>query len=244
MVVCWGGCAGSSLRQGPTIAGPSAELGESAEPRAAQQHLFRVGYSGPRGSGSLRLVLRLQSADFFQLATADSLGRPLWTLQLADASTIFLDHREQIYCVSEADIRLGEVTLEMFPLTSVPRLLLGRLPIELGEGTRRGESTEYRDDQDRRWSVRTAADEDEIAAWTLWVADAPTLWWTRQGKGGILSHRDGSQFRWRQVVEEPMESNLSRLTPPESFRQISCHADDLPEFRQDQSSPPGGGASR
>jgi len=244
MVVFWGACTGSSLRQEPTPAAPSGELADSAETGPAKQHLFRVHYAGPQGSGSLRLILRLQSVDFFELATADSLGRPLWTLQLADAFTIFLDHREQIFCVSEADIRLGEVTLEMFPLTSVPRLLLGMLPIELGEGTQRGASTEYRDDQDRRWSVRTAGDEDEIAAWTLWVADAPTLWWTRQGKGGILSHRDGSQFRWRQVVEEPMQSNLSRLAPPGSFRQISCDAYDLPEFRQDQSAPPGDGASR
>jgi hypothetical protein len=186
----------------------------------------------------------MQSGGFFQLATADSLGRPLWSLQFEDTSTLFLDHRQQVYCLSESDIRLGEVTLEMFPLSSVPRLLLGLLPVELSGGAQRGESTEYQDAQGRRWSVRTAGEDDDIAAWTLWVAESPTLWWTRQGKGGILSHRDGSQFRWRQVVEEAMESNLSRLTPPESFRQISCHAYDLPEFRQDQPASPGDGAAR
>ena len=244
MVVFWGACTGSSLRQEPTIAGPSGEVADSAEDGAAKQHLFRVRYAGPQGSGSLRLVLRLQSGGFFQLATADGLGRPLWSLQFEDSSTLFLDHRQQVYCVGENDMRLGEVTLAMFPLSSIPRLLLGLLPVELSGGAQRGESTEYQDAQGRRWSVRTAGEDDDVAAWTLWVAESPTLWWTRQGKGGILSHRDGSQFRWRQVVEEAMESNLSRLTPPESFRQISCHAYDLPEFRQDQSASPGDGAAR
>jgi len=181
--------------------------------------------------------LRWQTDGFFQLATADPLGRQLWSLEVDASQTVFLDHRQQVYCASDEEIRLGEVTLEMFPLTSIPRLLTGLLPIDLDDGRPQGESTEYLDTQGRRWSVRTEG--SRIVAWTLWVADVPTLWWTRQGKGGILSHRDGSQFRWRQVVEEPIGSKLSPLRPPESFQQVSCHEYDLPEFRQDQSPPPG-----
>jgi len=206
----------------------------------ARQHLFRVRYSGSEGSGSLRLVLKMQNESRFQMTASDTLGRPLWSAEVDAGQTVFLDHRQKVYCVSQEELRLREVTLEMFSLTAISRLLLGRLPIDLDSGLVPGESTEYRDEQDRRWSMRTEV--DGIAAWTLWVEDVPTLWWTRQGKGGILSHRDGSQFRWRQVVEEPTGSELTALEPPASYRQVSCHEYDLPEFRQDQSAPPGGGA--
>ena len=153
--------------------------------------------------------------------------------------TTFVDHHQKVYCVSEEEIRLGEVTLEMFSMTAIPRLLLGRLPVDLEDDLLPLGSTESRDEQGRRWSIRT--EEDGMAAWTLWVEDVPTLWWTRQPKGGILSHRDGSQFRWRQVVEEPMGGEWISLEPPESYPQVSCHEYDLSEFRQDQPAPAGDG---
>ena len=240
LLVIWGGCAGSSLRRQPDTGGLSP-LSDSSGGPAAHQHLFKVHYDGPQGSGSLRLVLRTQADGLFQITTADTLGRPLWSVEAGDSSTVFLDHRQQIYCLGEDEVRLREVTLEMFPLPAVPRLLLGQLPVDLTEVSGEGESAEYRDTHGRRWSVRTES--DRPVAWTLWVTDAPTLWWTREGKGGILSHRDGSQFRWRQVVDEATESKLRPLAPPESFRQVSCDAYDLPEFRQDQPAPPGDGAS-
>lgn len=240
-LVTLGGCSGAQLRRQPHT-GTTASVADPAEDSDATQYLFRVHYAGPQGSGSLRLVLRMQTDDFFQLATADTLGRPLWSLEVDAPRSVFLDHRRQVYCASEDEIRLAEVTLEMFPVTSIPRLLLGSLPVDLDDGRPQGESTEYRDTQGRRWSVRTEG--AGITAWTMWVADVPTLWWTRQGKGGILSHRDGSQFRWRQVVEEPTGSKLISLKPPEGFRQVPCHEYDLPEFRQDQFAPPGDGAAR
>lgn len=241
MFLSWGACSSSSLRVPPT-AGGSKSVVDPTEGRTGKQFLFRVQYSGPQGDGSLRLVLRQDSDSFFQLATADALGRSLWSLEVKDASTLFVDHRQQIFCLSDEDVRLGEVTLEMFPLASLPRILLGLMPVELSEGQLDEGSQEYRDGQGRLWSVRTAA--ATVEAWTLWIDESPTLWWTRQGKGGILSHRDGSQFRWRQVIQESLGTTLAPLTPPESFQEISCHAYDLPEFRQGQSPPTGDGTPR
>jgi len=205
------------------------------------QLLFRVRYSGPEGSGSLRLVLRMLEPGRFQLTTADALGRALWSLEVEGERTLVLDHRRKSYCESDQDLRLSEVTLETFPLRSLPRLLLGELPVELEIDRSDVDSQEVEDGLGRRWLVRS--DRKGITAWTLWVGDEPGLWWTRQAKGGILSHRDGSQFRWRQTVAEPITSSAPPLSPPEEFDRESCHDYDLPEFRQDQPAPPGAGAA-
>jgi outer membrane biogenesis lipoprotein LolB len=209
---------------------PSEHGGEVSKP---SQELFKVSYSGPEGSGSMRLVLRRQGRELFQLMTSDALGRSLWSLQADSSHTVFVDHRRQVFCFTEEQFHLNEVTLKMFPISSIPQLLQGELPVDLPSGHAIEESGEFEDSQGRRWSVRRES--NELTAWTLWVSGLPTLWWTKQTKGGILSHRDGGQFRWRRVIQESMDAPLVSLTPPDSFQRVSCDEYNLPEFRQDQS---------
>lgn len=202
-----------------------------------RQYLFNVRYSGPEGDGTLRLVLRLHTAEDFQLLAADTLGRSRWSLEMQDERSLLLDHRQKTFCRGGEELNLGEASLTVLPITMLPRVLLGEMPVSQRESDLEEGSVEFTDLEERRWSVRR--EEGELVAWTVWVREAPTLWWTRQNKGGILSHRDGSQFRWRRAVEEELEARLQIWPPPDDYVQVNCNEYDLPELRQDQSAPPG-----
>ena len=218
---------------------PFAEEGDRV---GGKQYLFHVRYSGPQGDGTLRLVLRLRAPQDFQLLAADTLGRSRWSLEIREGRNLLLDHRQKTYCLGGDELHLGEASLTVLPITTLPRLLLGELPVAANRSELEDGSMEFSDAENRRWSVRQEA--GELAAWTVWIHETPTLWWTRHNKGGILSHRDGSQFRWRRVVEEPLEAPLQGLDRPEDYVQINCDEYDVPELRQDQSAPPGAGPSK
>ena len=81
------------------------------------------------------------------------------------------------------------------------------------------------DPDGRRWTGSLEA--GKPSSWTLWEGEQPTLWWTRQDKGGILSHRQGVQFRWRTVVREPLESGFERLAVPENYAKAACYESDV-----------------
>lgn len=233
-------CSGAGLKKDPAT-GATPRDDTQTEPGSTQS-LYRVQYSGPDGSGGLRLVLRQASSGRFQLATADTLGRKLLSLEHDGDQTLFVDHRERVFCEGGPDLRLQETTLRVLPLSAIPRVLSGELPIDLQDGVVRGSSMEYQDSDGRRWSVRS--EEATVVAWTMWSEETPTLWWTRQNKGGILSHHDGSQFRWRQVVLEETGVSLEALRAPDGFSRVQCDDYDFPEFRQDQPPPAGDGAQR
>ena len=236
LVLCVAGCATSRLEPQPAAAVHEAG-GGVATGQVYRQSLYRVQYSGPEESGRLRVAIKQESETELTIASADTLGRALWTLELRNGATLVLDHRQKEFCRSTEDVRLAEVTLSMFPVESIPRILRGRLPIDLADDEAVGDSVEDFE-SGRRWSIRRQ-DDGAIAAWTMWVGEQPMLWWTRQDKGGILSHRDGSQFRWRLVIEEEIEASLARLAPPPGFREIPCHDFHVSELREDQ--PPSGG---
>ncbi len=236
------GCAGARVEPGTAIPGvPEAGIADFDSELSDKQYLFQVRYTGPEGAGSLRLVLRVHEATSFQLLAADTLGRARWSLQLRQGRTLLLDHRQETYCEGGDDLRLGEQSLVLLPISVLPRLLLNELPLASPDLEAVEGSAEFEENDERRWSIRR--EDGELSAWTLWLSDEPTLWWTRQGKGGILSHRDGSQFRWRLVVAEPLATGMSDLAVPTDYLQIRCDEYDLPEFRQGQFAPPGVGPS-
>ncbi len=185
------------------------------------QRLFRVHYAGPEGDGSLRMVLRLEAADRFQITAADTLGRTVWSLQADVDGLLSLDHRAQTFCRAPADLRLPETALAPLPVASLPSVLLGFLPMPPDtSASTLPDRLDYRDAGGRRW---TAGSEDgNLAAWTLWQDGVPILWWSRQPRGGILSHRQGVQFRWREVVREPLVERVEGLLIPDDFQQESC----------------------
>ena len=200
----------SQVTTTPVVVAPS-ELSAEAPPAAAQT-LYRVRYDGPEGDGSLRLVKRQVAADRFQLQAADTFGRAAWSLDLDGRDVLLVDHRGRQACLSSGDLRVPEMALRPLPLTAVARVLDSQTPLEAPPGV---DPADWTDDAGRRWTSRT--EDGLLAAWTLWQSGEPQLSWIRQARGGVLSHRDGSQFRWRQTAREDL--------PPASYRRIEAPAE-------------------
>ena len=208
------GCA--RMAAGPPV---GAEGGVSGAPAGgATQTLYRVRYDGPEGDGSLRLVLRQVAPDRFQLQAADTFGRAVWALDYADDTVLLLDHRREEACVAGRELRVPELALRPLPLPAVARVLAGETPLPAPPGA---DPADWTDEAGQRWTVRR--EEERLAAWTLWQAGEPQLWWTRQASGGVLSHRDGSQFRWRTTAREEIPaSSYQRLEAPEGYEMGTC----------------------
>lgn len=198
------------------------------------QRLLRVHYHGPEGSGSLRLVLRLQEVNEFHLLAADRLGRALWSLEVAPTRVGLVNHRDRWFCEANDAVVLPEKALALLPLTALPRVLLGYVPV-LPSGSPDPGLQEFTGPEGGRWTVTWI--EGLTESWTQWKESRPTLWWTRRPKGGILSHRDGIQFRWREVVNEPLAEDLEALSVPAEYRRVSCNESDFSQLRQDQPPP-------
>ena len=190
------------------------------------QRLFRVHYEGQGGRGGMKLVLRLHSESEFQVSTTDALGRSLWSLQTGEMATILIDHRRREYCEAR-DFRLPDPVLEEMPWPSLPRVLLGFFPAEpeMIESSSEHE-VDYRGSDGRRWTGRLEG--GRASSWVLWDDSRPVLWWRRQGDGGLLSHREGIQIRWREIVNEPLQSPFVDLQIPAGYRPSECRAVDLP----------------
>ncbi|MEE8277191.1 MAG: hypothetical protein V3R89_00505 [Thermoanaerobaculia bacterium] len=221
------------LPRGKAVDVPPASF-ELSSSELHTQRLFRVRYDGPEGGGSMRMVLRLEVVGSFQITASDALGRALWSLEARDQGFLLLQHRQRTYCRSGGGLILPEVALSPLPVETLPSVLLGYLPMPPAhdDGELPGE-IDFLDGGGRRWTAR--AEFGELAAWTLWSEGRPMLWWTRQERGGILSHRQGVQFRWRQVVREPLSGGLERLRVPDGYRQESCDEPHVSQLREGQS---------
>jgi hypothetical protein len=186
------------------------------------QNLFRVRYGGPKGAGGLRLILRLDTIDRFQLVASDVLGRAVWSMELYDQQVLLVDHSAKTYCVAGMELALPEVVLDPLPVRSLPSVLLGYLPVAVSADSVTGDARfDFTDPDNRRWTGSFEA--GKPSSWMLWEEEQQVLWWTRKDKGGILSHRQGVQFRWRTVVREPLESTFERLAVPESYTRAACY---------------------
>ncbi len=195
------------------------------------QSLFRVHYQGPDGSGAFRLVLKLESAERYLIETKDRFGRGLWRIEADRSGTVLVDDRRKIFCASEDGIRIPEITLESLPLEELPAILLGRLPGDLESVAGDGE---YRDRKGRRWTVITTltASGPEPSGWTLWENGEPWLWWHGEAAGeGMLSHRAGTQLRWKRVAGEPLSGEIAPLVLTPKYESVACDA--WPELLED-----------
>ncbi|TNF84818.1 MAG: hypothetical protein EP299_00370 [Acidobacteria bacterium] len=190
------------------------------------QSLFRVRYGGPKRDGGLRLILRLDTSDRFQLAAADVLGRALWSMELYDGQVLLVNHAEKTYCVAGEELAIPEVALDPLPVRALPNVLLGYLPVELAaDSLTADDGFDFSDPAGRRWTG--SLETGKPSNWMLWEGAQPVLWWTRQDKGGILSHRQGAQFRWKTVVREPLEDGFERLAVPDGYRRAACYESHL-----------------
>jgi len=175
----------------------------------------------------MRLILRDDPADPggpFHLAASDALGRPLWALAATGERVVLVDHRTRAVCSAQGTISLPEAPLGGLPPSVLPRVLRGRLPV-FDEGLPANGEVDYLDANGRRWTARLEA--GEPSSWTLWEGGRPLLWWLGQESGGVLSHRAGSQFRWRLSVEEARSGEFV-LDAPRDYHRADCAGWDLP----------------
>ena len=222
--LCLAALTAASLACAPLSAPPRLPPSAAATGGAAAggaQTLYRVRYEGPSGGGGLRLVMRQAAADRFQLRAADTFGRAVWSLDLDDEDVLLVDHRQKEACVSGSELRVPEVALRPLPLPAVARVLASQTPLVAPAAA---DAADWTDDDGQRWTARW--DDDGLVSWTLWQAGEPQLWWSRQPRGGILSHRDGSQFRWRQTAREDLPlAGYRRIEAPAEYRFGACRAE-------------------
>jgi hypothetical protein len=213
---------------------PAASLAPWQIPQGAygSQRLYRVSYSGPEGEGSFRVTLRLASPARYQMQAVDPVGRSLWSLDVADGSGLWLNHRARTYCVATGRIDLSAIPLGPFPLLALPSLLLGRVPAAPATGGApappRNGRFDFLDAAHRRWSG-TLDEEGRVLSWTLSEGKASQAWFMRRNDWAILSDRQrGVQVRWREALRESLDGEPPRLEPPAGYREVRCEEQEVP----------------
>lgn len=219
MVLLAAGCS-----QAPPPLLPVAGLAAWEVPAAAYgtQRLYRARYDGPDGEGSFNLTLRLAAPERFQAAAVHSLGKKLWSLDVAAGRALWLDHRAEAYCLLAETLELGGGRLLPLPVGAFPALLLGRLPEAPAAPVRRaGSELTVPGADGRTWIARV--DDGRVRRWLLEEAGRPTVWWRFEDGEALLSDRErGVQLAWREVVAEPLAAEPERLEPPPSYRLADC----------------------
>ena len=227
-------CAGRAVRT-PEGLVPAVPRGIFLPPdEFPSQHLLRLRYSGPEGNGSARVVLRLLGRGKYQIRLGDRLGRPVWALATEDGRSHFADFRGRKHCRRVADGEAEFLQLEGLPfgLADLPSLLLGYLPdglVPLSSGRRQSEERVYIDRWQREW--RVGLRDGAVESWMIFAAGERVVWWLREESGGVLSHADGVQVRWRQVVRETLIGDALQIDVPPGFAELGC--DEMPVLRFD-----------
>ncbi len=190
-----------------------------------------MSYSGPRGEGSFRLALKLQAADRYQASAADPLGRALWSLDVTANRGLFLDHRARAACLLDGALSLVGAPLDRIRLADLPKLLLGRVPVQPRETPIAGtaEEIDLPGAAGEVWKVRLA--DGLPVRWSLLRSGAPAAGWTLVKGESILSDRTGGRLRWRSSVAEPLAAPLSSLKAPADYTSGGCAALALGEER-------------
>ena len=174
------------------------------------------------------MTLRLASLERYQVQAVDPVGRSLWSLDVSGGRGLFLNHRSRTSCVFEGSFDLSGIPLGPFPLLTLPALLLGRVPaVPASSGAAavppaQGGNLTFEDAAGRSWALSEAPG-GALQSWTLLEDGTPTVWWLRQDNAAILSDRArGVQLRWREVLSEPLEKELTTLEAPGGYREEPC----------------------
>jgi hypothetical protein len=215
------GCLSCAGRSTTILTAPSAvDALPGLEPEdCLTQRMLRVRFQGRDARVSFRVILRLVDAGHYQLSAVDPLGRALWALEYKSPDVHFVNYRNLLECRTSGSVVISAVALETLPVADLSAILVGRLPAAV-VSARLTESGRYVDSLGRQWSV--LRDERELLGWTLWKGETPLLWFQHLEEGGILSHRGGGQFRWRETLKEALGGIPAPLSQPKGLRTVSC----------------------
>jgi hypothetical protein len=223
-------CASAPAAPQPTVEADGLPWEVPASAIGTQQ-LFRMSYSGPRGEGSFRLALKLESAARYQASAVDPLGRALWSLDVTAERGLFLDHRARAACTVEGALSLVGAPLDRIELSDLPKLLLGRVPVHPRE-TAIAETAEEIDlagAAGEVWKVKLT--HGRPVRWILLRAGERAASWTLEKSEAILADRTGGKLRWRSSVAEPLRAPLAPLKAPADYASGGCAALALGEVR-------------
>ena len=219
-----GGCATTRELFSPAapVSGEPWQLPPDAYPT---QRLYRVKYQGPEGDAGFKLTLYLEAEGKYRMLAAD-LGRKLWSLSVdGQGEAIWLNYRQKEYCRASAAGQIRFVPLADLPLVSLPRLLLGRMPVEPAASLAQGESSvTFLDGRGFRWDA--SLEGGELEWWSLLESGEPVAWWRRRDGEDVFVDRRGDQVvRWREVVRERLDEPLADLEIPPEYREGVCGAE-------------------
>ncbi|HRC87377.1 MAG TPA: hypothetical protein PK413_17395, partial [Thermoanaerobaculia bacterium] len=153
------------------------------------QRLFRLRYDGPEGEGSFRITLRLAAPDHYGATAVDAVGRAVWSLAVEPGGCLWLDHRQRRFCRFAGPRAPALLEIAPFTLSSLPALLLGRMPVvPAGPVESHPPHLSFLDSEKRRWSA-TLDEAGQPLGWTFWQDGEPVAWWGRYGTESVLSER-------------------------------------------------------
>ncbi len=228
--------------------GPTREVQPAADPGGARaalpweipgvewgtQRIVRMRYDGPEGEGTLRLVLRFESPDRFQVEASDRLGRRWWDLNVQDGSALVLWVRERTFCRYRGDLEIPALSLGPVPAGAVAALLLLRLPappVEPGvleDTTAAGSGAvelDFGDRWGRRWTAVTTASAPR--SWTLHRGAQTRASWRvdADGMARLVEPETGLELRWLQNrAAKPLRGALRAPEVPNGFVPGVCES--------------------
>lgn len=188
------------------------------------QRILRLNYQDSETDGTLKVVLRIATAQRFSVQGSDQFNRSWFRLAVDGDHALLVDFRAGSYCRLDSAIQLESVPLGPLPFDAVPALLLGRLPVAPAAGVEVEEGrVSFADRQNRRWSARV--DAGVVVGWTLWQDGEPEVYWSFDGRMAYLSsRREALQMRWRSGRSEALGQPPDEIVPPAGMVEDCSHA--------------------
>ena len=184
----------------------------------------------------MRLVLRLESPERFQVEASDRLGRRWWDLNVQESDALVLWVRERTFCRYRGELEVPALSLGPVPAGAVAALLLRRLPAPpldtggVAAAARSGATIvelDFEDRWGRRWTAATATNGPR--RWTLHRGAETRASWDLDADGlsRLVEPETGLELLWEQT--RPARDLAGALPPPEvpnGFLPGACQAGD------------------
>ena len=234
LLISLGGCATGGLSgdraPGRENAAPAVMPWEIGAEEFRTQRIVQMRYAGPEGRGTLRLVLRFESPDRFQVEASDRLGRRWWDLNVQDGEALVLWVRERTFCRYGGELEIPALALGPVPAGAVAALLLLRLPAPPLHPQRVAAVTssttaelDFEDRWRRRWTAVTSR--SGPLRWTLHRGAETRASWRLDASGlaRLVEPGTGLELAWQQRrPARKLEGALPAPAVPDGFVRGAC----------------------